>query len=549
MTEFLLKLRASPLSGPIACALTVGAAVWMTYLVMEVDAVGLCVAGLGIFLALFALDRNNVKSSREAPKQLLRLYWSFIPAFVLGVWVYLMDAFGYFDWGSFLLHADEGAMAPDIALEYLQRTGTTVGVIVVFLFGLAVLKARGTLTGIRDAALSVILIAVNPMISDPVKAAMLPNPLGDFLAKRFIPVDPNVRLAAAANDLPSGPPKNILHIFIESAERTYLVNPEFDGVMDPLKEFDQRGLSAHDMVQIKYTYNSIAGIVAANCGIPLFMTSFTTKRFFEENDSFLPGATCLGDILKKRGYDQAFVSGWPMEFTGQGTFFSTHGYSSLAGGPEVLAAVPGAGAPFGADDGQVLDYSARVLRKLNEGGKPFSLAIAVSGGHAIDGYVTKRCEGKIGVSASEPNILHAVKCTNMLIADFIHKAEAEGLLDNTIIVLQSDHLTQPSTVTKRLDKYQRRNFFSISGPGIKRSTHKRPSSTTDIFPTILEALDAPLTQSRAALSTSLFSDELSLVEELGEEFLNKAIMSEEVLSRSLWQAPSAEMVDELALRQ
>jgi phosphoglycerol transferase len=254
-------------------------------------------------------------------------------------------------------------------------------------------------------------------------------------------------------------------------------------------------------------------------------------------------------VLKKRGYHQAFVSGWAMDFTGQGTFFSTHGYSSLFGGPEIVAVTPGAGTPFGADDGQVLDFSSGLLRKLNTGGKPFSLTIAVSGGHAIDGYLTKRCEGKTGLSSSEPNILHAVKCTNMLIADFIHNAHSEGLLENTVIVLQSDHLTQPSTVTKRLEKYRRRNFFSILGPGIEPSVHARPSSTTDIFPTILEALDIALDGGRAALSVSLMSSEASLVEELGEEFLNEAIKSEDVLSRSLWRAPAGRKTDEIALRQ
>jgi phosphoglycerol transferase len=545
MTNFLPKLRSSPFAGPLACAATVASAVWMLSLVKETEPIWLYGSGLAVFLALFALDRSSAK----APACLLSLYWSFLPALILSFWVYLMDAFGYFDWGSLLMHADEGAMTPSLVLDYAERTGPTILVILGFLLGLAMLKARGTLTRTLDIALAAVALAANPMIIGPVKSAVLPNPLGPFLAERFVPVDEEIKTASVSGEGTTSNPKNLLHIFIESAERTYLDHSEFGGVMDPLREFEARGLSAHDMMQLTYTYNSISGIVAANCGMPLFMTPFTTKRFLEANDSFLPGATCLGDVLARRGYDQAFVSGWPKEFTGQGSFFATHGVTKIFGGPEVVAATPGNGSPFGADDAQVLDFGTGMLRKFKQGGAPFSLTMAVSGGHAIDGYLTKGCEGKTGLGSDQPNILHAAKCTNMLIANFIHKAEAEGLLDNTVIVLQSDHLTQPSTVTGRLNKYQRRNFFSISGPGMEAATHAKPSSTPDIFPTILEALDIPLDNGRAALGTSLFSQKKTLVEMAGEGLLNEAITSEDVLSRSLWQPVTSLKPDEMAVRQ
>jgi phosphoglycerol transferase len=532
MTNFWSKLRSAPIAGLVASAVTAFSSVWLYATVKEAEFFWLVTAGSCLFLALYLLDRNTAATRSAGSMRLFRLYWAFIPAFIFCFWVYLMDAFGYFDWGSLFLHADGGALTPNVAIEYFERTSATIFVIFLFLLGLAALKARGTLTKTLDMAFALFALVANPMIAEPLKAAILPNELGGFLAQRFVNTDPAFSTASTG----ALRPKNLVHIFIESAERTYMDHAEFDGIMDPLREFEARGLSAHDMAQLTYTYNSISGIVAANCGTPLFITSFTTKRFLEESGSFLPGAVCLGDILGKRGYTQAFVSGWPMDFTGQGSFFSTHGYSTLIGGQDVVAAAPGAGSPFGADDAQVLDVSAGLLREYKQDGRPFSLAIAVSGGHAMDGYLTRQCEGRTGLPPSEPNILHAVKCTNMLIADFIHKAEAEGLLDNTILVLQSDHLTQPSTVTARLEKYQRRNFFAIFGPGITAARHARPSSTPDIFPTILQALEIPVTDNRAALGVSLLSGKKTLVDELGVDFLNAAIKSENVLSRSLWEA-------------
>jgi phosphoglycerol transferase len=201
----------------------------------------------------------------------------------------------------------------------------------------------------------------------------------------------------------------------------------------------------------------------------------------------------------------------------------------------VVAAVGGPGSSFGADDAQVLDMSLDVLRRAQQGGKPFSLTIAVSGGHAMDGYLTNKCMGKTGLSSQAPNILHAVKCTNMLIADFIHKAEAEGLMANTVLVLQSDHLSAPSTVTDRLNKYERRNFFSVSGTGIPAKVYAGLSGTIDIFPTILDALEVPLTNDQAGFGVSLLGDRPTLTQVFGQAQFDDAIYAEDVLVRSFWQ--------------
>ncbi|WP_348631145.1 sulfatase-like hydrolase/transferase [Mesorhizobium sp. M7A.F.Ca.CA.001.09.2.1] len=180
-----------------------------------------------------------------------------------------------------------------------------------------------------------------------------------------------------------------------------------------------------------------------------------------------------------------------------------------------------------------------ILRRAQRDGKPLALTIAVSGGHAMDGYLTDKCIGKTGLSPQAPNILHAVKCTNMLIADFIHKAEAEGLMANTVLVLQSDHLSAPSTVTDQLNRFERRNFFSLSGDGIRPSTYAGLSSVVDIFPTILDALGVPLPNGKAAFGVSLLGDRPTMVQALGQAQFDDAIYADDVLVRSFWQLKPA----------
>lgn len=520
-------------SGSLISVTTVGSLTWLVSLIYFQEKGLLAALGLGVLVALVLLDGLRDKRADQRESRWFRLYFSLIPCFLFLVYVYLESVFGYFDWGAMFMHAGAGMLTPGVVFDYLWNTGSTMLVILVVLFGLGALKARGTLTRGLDVALMAFFLAANPMLTRPIAAAIHPNPLHDFLSKRFVDISSLTEPEAEAASATAGP-KNLIHIFIESAERTYM-DEEFGDVMGPLLEFERRGVSAANMVQLAYTNNSISGMVAANCGTPLLITFFTTRQYLEENSQFLPGLTCLGDVLKARGYQQNFVTGWALSFTGQGTFYSTHGYSSLFGGSQVVAAVAGRGSAFGADDAEVLDLSLDVLRRAQRDGKPFSLTIAVSGGHAMDGYLTDKCIGKTGLSPQTPNILHAVKCTNMLIADFIHKAEAEGLMANTVLALQSDHLSAPSKVTDRLNTHERRNFFSLSGAGVPAKTHTGLSGTIDIFPTILDALGVPPPNGQAAFGVSLLGDRPTLAQELGQARFDDAIHAEDVLVRSFWQ--------------
>lgn len=529
-------IRCWPIGSLVSVA-TVGSLTWLVSLVYLQEKRLLAVLGLGALCSLLLLDRLQGVRTDQPTSRWFSAYLSLIPCFLFLFYVYVESVFGYFDWGAMFMHVDAGVLTPGVVLECLVNTGSTILVILVVLFGLGALKARGTLTRRLDVALMAFFLAANPMLTRPIAAAIHLNPLHDFLSKRFVDITSLTKPAGTASETVA--PRNLIHIFIESAERTYMNEAEFGDVMGPLREFDRRGVSATNMVQLAYTNNSISGMVAANCGTPLLITYFTTRQYMEENSQFLPGLTCLGDVLKARGYQQNFISGWPLGFTGQGEFYSTHGYSSLFGGSEVVAAVGGRGSSFGADDAQVLDMSFDVLRRANRDGKPVSLTIAVSGGHAPDGYLTDKCIGKTGLSPQAPNILHAVKCTNMLVADFIHKAEAEGLMRNTVLALQSDHLSAPSTVTDRLNTFERRNFFSLSGDGIPSKAYTRLSGTIDVFPSILEALGVPLPNDQAALGVSLLGDRPTLVQALGQGQFDDAIHAEDVLVRSFWQLKPA----------
>jgi hypothetical protein len=152
-------------------------------------------------------------------------------------------------------------LTPGVVFDYLWNTGSTMLVILVVLFGLGALKARGTLTRGLDVALMAFFLAANPMLTRPIAAAIHPNPLHDFLSKQFVDITsltkPEARAASA-----TVAPKNLIHIFIESAERTYMNEAEFGDVMGPLLEYSTEqtvisrlveAANASDMVPLQWS--------------------------------------------------------------------------------------------------------------------------------------------------------------------------------------------------------------------------------------------------------------------------------------------------------
>lgn len=112
----------------------------------------------------------------------------------------------------------------------------------------------------------------------------------------------------------NNPSLNVVYIYAESLERTYF-NPAFPDLAPQLNQQMQSGLDFTATAQLPGTDYTIAGMVASQCGIPLFAP-------FEGNassslSSFYPQSLCLGDILKNSGYQNWFIQGADLRFGGK----------------------------------------------------------------------------------------------------------------------------------------------------------------------------------------------------------------------------------------
>lgn len=287
------------------------------------------------------------------------------------------------------------------------------------------------------------------------------------------------------------PKLNLVYIYGESLERTYFDDQAFPNLAPELGALKNEGLDFSHTAQLPGTDYTIAGMVASQCGIPLFAP-------FEGNasaslSSFFPQNICLGDILKNSGYQNYFVQGANLRFAGKDVFLKSHGFDHLYGAEELKATIadPAYKNDWGYYDDTVLDEAWKKFEALSREGKRFSLFTLTVDTHHPDGFISRSCNRKrYDINGKANQSFSAVACSQENIAEFINKIKASPWFKDTIIVVSSDHLAMKNTAWDELNKLDRSNlFFVIRGDkpdaqdllAVKRSTMDNGATVLDLL--------------------------------------------------------------------
>lgn len=313
-------------------------------------------------------------------------------------------------------------------------------------------------------------------------------------------VDPKVTSAPTK-------PKNLVTIYLESMENTFRDTDIFGENLLANLDSATQDYAAYDGLQ-QYPGGgwTMAGLVATQCGIPLksevLVPGAHPNISAQDVDEYLPGATCLGDILADAGYTSAWLGGADDEFAGKNTFLSDHGYSQITGRNEWLKAGkdPAEMSIWGLSDNMLFQEARSKVDALHAQDEPFHLTMLTLDTHEPAG-IFPSCNTDNAVAMAT-----AIKCSTKAAAGFIKYLESSGYLDDTVVVIMGDHLKGTSGAsdykTEMAQADSRTILLEIASPDPIRY-NRSSADQFSMLPTTLELLDFKIPGGQAGLGVSL----------------------------------------------
>jgi phosphoglycerol transferase len=252
-------------------------------------------------------------------------------------------------------------------------------------------------------------------------------------------------------------PRNLVLVYVESLEATYGDASLFG--QDLLAPLHRLGGDSFARYRQQPGSNwTIAAMVATQCGLPLKVYTEDGMHQAPGERVFLPGATCLGDLLKQRGFHNVFLGGVPLSFAGKGSFLRDHGYDEVYGLDEWERAglQPQELNEWGLYDSALLQRARAKLQQLHAGGQPFNLTLLTLDTHNPNGFLSPACRRR-----GARDFAGIVLCGSGQLADFVEFMRAQGYLRDTAVVIIGDHLAVPNPVYDKLRREPQRHVFNL----------------------------------------------------------------------------------------
>lgn len=329
-----------------------------------------------------------------------------------------------------------------------------------------------------------------------------------------------------------GEKKNLIYILCESLESSFADEANGgcmnENLMPHLTKYAEENIhfsSADNLagaIEVEGTGWTIAAMVAQMSGVPLSLPIGNNGygRFAE----FMPGITSLGELLEKEGYVNEIVMGSKSDFSGIDTFYTQHGNYEIF---DYNSAVEAEYIEedyyrfWGYEDNKLFEYAKEEIRQLESTGQPFNVMVNTIDLHTTNGYWCTECE-KNHSSDDKGKYMDIINCQDRQIYEFVEWCKTQDFYEDTVIIIAGDHLSMAPIVREEMapEDYERTTFHVIINSDLQADSQKtqhREFTTMDMFPTILASLGCEIEGERLGLGTNLYSDKMTVMEELGKD--------------------------------
>ena len=320
--------------------------------------------------------------------------------------------------------------------------------------------------------------------------------------------------------------RNLIYIFLESMETTYYSKEDGglaeNDLIPEISKLSKENLNFSNTPQIGGAYTpygttwTVAAMTAQTSGVPLKLS--IDANALGEYSTFLSGAHSIGEILQENGYHNFLLLGSDATFGGRRNLFTQHGnyeiwdYLSAEEEARVTEKVW-----WGYSDDNLFKFAKEKLLNLSEQEKPFNFTMLTADTHFQDGYECEDCSDKWGEKYK-----NVISCSSQKVGEFVNWIQKQDFYENTTIVISGDHLTMQTEFFELEEgqEYEKKVVNVIINSAVEAEKTERAYSTFDLYPTTLAAMGAQIEGNKLALGTNLFSEELTLIEKYGLEYIN-----------------------------
>lgn len=332
--------------------------------------------------------------------------------------------------------------------------------------------------------------------------------------------------------------KNLIYIYLESVESTFLREDQFPGLMKNLQRIEKESLSIKGIRQAPMTEWTIAGMTASQCGIPLASVFPKVNGQKRRGLAALPATYCTGDWLRDSGAYLVYMGGADLAFASKGKFYSEHGFSEVMGGDDIEAYL-GRALPrskWGVYDDDLFEAIYKKLNEIHKDKQPYALVALTLDTHSPEGHDTPECI-KLGISHPSDSIIEQrLACADYLIGKFFDWFKESEISKNTILIIASDHFIMRND-TKVTTIENRENLFLVYGPGIKPAMIRRNACTMDIAPTVMSLLSDKEVPG-LGLGRNLLGAQPTLIEQMGFDEFSRQLQGWRPQLWNLWTSQS-----------
>ncbi len=304
--------------------------------------------------------------------------------------------------------------------------------------------------------------------------------------------------------------KNLLVIYVESLEEQYS-NPKFSGeVLTPyLQEQKKNALHFDGYFQLPATKYTLAGMMTSQCGI----RDHIDFEKIAAIPNMYPQIACIPDILAKNGYQNYFYNSADLEFANTVFYAQQHSFSTMKGykawkkenpdNPDIQ------GNSWGVRDSFLYQQIKKTILDMEQKNKPYSIFAMTVDTHGELEFIDPICKQP---EISKKNL---IKCTDLVLGDFIEWCKNQPFYKDMTIVIMGDHTAHGTKNEVYLKQPKERQIENIILNSVRTDKKRHQWTAFDMAPTIMEAIgyDMPA----MGLGRSLFAEKQTLIEKYGKK--------------------------------